>query len=219
VAARKPPFAYTAQQWALIRAELPKKRAPASNPQWATVPLRLPAIVYSPSPGGRPRGKRWARRALESAARTFLDLETAASERRRQRPNRQEILRTVNHLIALLMKAPDAAFKANAHAEFATQAEAWAAAETWAAAIGARGRGASVDTYRDWLFERLLFIWEECGGATHVSVDRGGGGPLVRFLRAACDPVLECSGRRRKTLTEHQARGAVRKLLQERRPK
>jgi hypothetical protein len=206
VAARNSPFAYTAQQWAAILAELPK-RAPASNPQWATFPVRLPAIVYSPSPGGQPRGEQWARWALEWAARTFLDFETAASERQRQRSTRKDILQAA----ARLRTTPDAASRASAIAEFIAQSEAWATAGH------ARGRGRPVDANRDWWFERLLFIWEQCGGDTHVSVNDERGGPLVRFFRTACDPVFEeCSGRQR--LTVHQARGAVRKLLQERRP-
>ena len=166
---------------------------------------------------------------LEQAAREFIVKETAAGELQRQRPNPEKIARAVKHLIARLRKASDAASKADAHAEFAAQAEAWAEAETRAAAAAAASRhrrstartsssaGRKPEANRDWLFERLLFIWEECGGETRSS-PHSGGGPLVRFLRAACDPVFRASSRRRDPLTEGQAHQAVQKLLRERGP-
>jgi hypothetical protein len=78
-------------------------------------------------------------------------------------------------------------------------------------------RGAPIKRYRDWLFEKVLFVWEELGGATRTSV-HGDGGPLTRFFKAACNPVfMGCSGH--PPLTKHAVRGAVRKLLQERKPR
>jgi hypothetical protein len=218
------PSEYTAEEWAAIcdvlrRAALPM-RSPSSN-QWASIPLRMPVIaVRSASSEGQPRTEEWARLMLERAAREFLDKETAAGELQRQRPNPKEILRTANHLLARLMKAPlDAESKASAHAEFAAQAEAWAEAETWAAAASRRPPrqpGRKTDANRDWLFEALLFVWEECGGETHVSENDERGGPLIQFLQAACDPVFKASSGRPPRLTVGQAREAVRKLLKER---
>jgi len=92
-----------------------------------------------------------------------------------------------------------------------------AAAQT--RATPSRG-GRRADVNRDWLFEQLLFIWEQCGGATRTSTHGGRdarrGGPLVRFLMAACDPLFQAC---KREAPKHDAmRGAVRKLLKERKP-
>jgi hypothetical protein len=80
-----------------------------------------------------------------------------------------------------------------------------------------------------------LFIWEQCGGATRTSTHGGRdarrGGPLVRFLMAACDPLFQACKREacKREACKHEAckreapkhdamRGAVRKLLKERKP-
>ena len=80
--------------------------------------------------------------------------------------------------------------------------------------------GRRADVNRDWLFEQLLFIWEQCGGATRTSTHGGRdarrGGPLVRFLMAACNPLFQAC---KREAPKHDAmRGAVRKLLKERKP-
>src|SRR5215471_7283136 len=80
------------------------------------------------------------------------------------------------------------------------------------------GRRANVN--RDWLFEQLLFIREQCSGATRTNMhggrDAGRGGPLVRFLMAACDQLFQAC---KREAAKHDAmRGAVRKLLKERKP-
>ena len=80
--------------------------------------------------------------------------------------------------------------------------------------------GRRADVNRDWLFEQLLFIWEQCGGATRTSTHGGRdarrGGPLVRFLMAACGPLFQAC---KREAPKHDAmRGAVRKLLKERKP-
>jgi hypothetical protein len=76
------------------------------------------------------------------------------------------------------------------------------------------------DPVRDWYVERLCWLWEQCGGATHTSVkgkgDEARGGLLVQFLQIASDPVFRHCGL--KLLTPPAAREIVRKLLAERKP-
>jgi hypothetical protein len=76
----------------------------------------------------------------------------------------------------------------------------------------------AVTIRRDWYFENLLSVWEECGGETHSSVkgtgDEARAGPLVQFLQFASEPVFRhCD---LKLLTPGAAREIVRKLLAER---
>jgi hypothetical protein len=165
---------------------------------------RIPAIIYSPSPEGQPRGEAWARGLLELLARKVLEVETAARKRQR----RQKILRAARPLITALTEAPDVTAEAvNVIAEFTTMAETWASP---------RAGGRPVENSRDWLFEKVLFVWEECDGTIRIS-GHSGGGPLGSFLRVVCNPVLKACGR--KLLTEGATRAAVRKLSAKRRPK
>jgi hypothetical protein len=78
--------------------------------------------------------------------------------------------------------------------------------------------GRRADDKQSWLVQELMFIWEQFGGATRTST-RGcrnarRGGPLVRLLVAACDPLFQACNR--KAPTHDAMRGAVRKLLKER---
>jgi len=208
------PFTYSATQWAAIRRELPSVPATASRQLWSTVGARrIPLIVG----GGevRPRDPKWARTMLERTARQFLAFE-AASRRRHdaaaaERRACKEASRALSRPAALLAGIPDMAAEAGIIAKVA------AAAQT--RATPSRG-GRRADVNRDWLFEQLLFIWEQCGGATRTSTHGGRdarrGGPLVRFLMAACDPLFQAC---KREAPKHDAmRGAVRKLLKERKP-
>ena len=38
---------------------------------------------------------------------------------------------------------------------------------------------------QDWYVEKLLFVWESCGGATRTS------GPIIHFIQCACGPVWQ----------------------------
>ena len=211
------PFTYSTTQWAAIRRELPSLPARSSAQLWSTIGARrIPAIVG----GGevRPRDPKWARTMLERTAPEFLAFEvascrrhdahdTAATERRACK----EASRALRRPAALLAGIPDMAAAAGIIAKIA------AAAQT--RATPSRG-GRREDINRDWLVEQLLFIWEQCGGATHTSTyggrDARRGGPLVRFLMAACDPLFQACERE---APKHDAmRGAVRKLLKERKP-
>ena len=82
----------------------------------------------------------------------------------------------------------------------------------------ARGRrGRRLDHPRLWLFQNLLFIWEQCGGETHASTfglpGDTKGGPLVRYLTAITRTLPPASGAK---LSPEAIRKIVRKLLQER---
>ena len=217
------PFTYSATQWAAIRRELPSVPATASRQLWSTVGARrIPLIVG----GGevRPRDPKWARTMLERTARQFLAFE-AASRRRHdaaaaERRACKEASRALKRPAALLAGIPDMAAAADIIAKVAAAAQM--------RATPSRG-GRRADVNRDWLFEQLLFIWEQCGGATRTSTHGGcnarRGGPLVRFLMAACDPLFQACKREApkhdamRGAPKHDAmRGAVRKLLKERKP-
>src|SRR5215813_6855888 len=187
------PFTYSATQWAAIRRGLPSPPATSSERVWSTVGARrIPAIVG----GGevRPRDPKWARTMLERTARQFLAFE--AGSRRRydaaaaERRACKEASRALRRAAALLAGIPDMAAAASLIAKVA------AAAQT--RATPSRG-GRRADVNRDWLFEQLLFIWEQCGGATCMSTHGGRdarrGGPLVRFLMAACAPLFQACKR------------------------
>jgi len=215
------PFTYSATQWAAIRRGLPSLPATSSGQLWSTIGARrIPAIVG----GGevRPRDPKWARTMLERTAREFLAFEVAscrrhdaaAAERRACKEACRackEASRALRRPAALLAGIPDMAAAAGIIAIVD------AAAQT--RATPSRG-GRRADVNRDWLFEQLLFIWEQCGGATRTSTHSGRdarrGGPLVRFLMAACDPLFQAC---KREAPKHDAmRGAVRKLLKERKP-
>jgi len=208
------PFTYSATQLAAIRRELPSLPAISSGQLWSTVGARrIPLIVGGGE--GRPRDPKWARTMLERTARQFLAFE-AASRRRydaaaAERRACKEASRALRRPAALLAGIPDMAAAAGIIAIVD------AAAQT--RATPSRG-GRRADVNRDWLFEQLLFIWEQCGGATRTSTHGGRdarrGGPLVRFLMAACDPLFQAC---KREAPKHDAmRGAVRKLLKERKP-
>ena len=177
------PFTYSTTQWAAIRRELPSRPATSSGQLWSTIGARrIPLIVG----GGevRPRDPEWARTMLEGTARQFLAFE-AASRRRHdaaaaERRACKEASRALKRLAALLAGIPDMAASAGIIAQVAAAAQM--------RATPSRG-GRREDINRDWLVEQLLFIWEQCGGATRTSTHGGRdarpGGPLVRFLTPA----------------------------------
>src|SRR5215472_2799603 len=181
------PFTYSTRQWATIRRELPSLPATPWAQLWSTIGARrIPLIVGSGEV--RPRDPNWVRTMLERTARQFLAFEVAscrrhdaaAAERRALAAERRackEASRALRRAAALLAGIPDMAAAAGIIAQVA------AAAQT--RATPSRG-GRRADVNRDWLFEQLLFIWEQCGGATRTSTHGGRdarrGGPLVRFL-------------------------------------
>jgi len=168
----------------------------------------------------RPRDPKWARTMLERTAREFLAFEVASCRRHdaaaAERRACKEASRALRRPAALLAGIPDMAAAAGIIAKVAAAAQM--------RATPSRG-GRRADVNRDWLFEQLLFIWEQCGGATRTSTHGGRdarcGGPLVRFLMAACDPLFQACKRQacKREAPKHDAmRGAVRKLLKERKP-
>ena len=208
------PFTYSTRQWAAIRRELPSLPATPRAQLWSTIGARrIPLIVGSGEV--RPRDPNWVRTMLERTAREFLAFEVASCRRHdaaaAERRACKEASRVLRRPAALLAGIPDMAAAAGIIAKVA------AAAQT--RATPSRG-GRRADVNRDWLFEQLLFIWEQCGGATRTSTHGGRdarrGGPLVRFLMAACDPLFQAC---KREAPKHDAmRGAVRKLLKERKP-
>jgi len=208
------PFTYSATQWAAIRKELPSLPTTSRRQLWSTIGAsRIPAIIG----GGevRPRDPKWARTMLERQAPVFLAFEAASCRRRdaaaAERRACKEASRALRRSAALLEGIPDMAAAAGIIAEIAATAQTRATPSR---------SGRRADVNRDWLFEQLLFIWEECGGATRTSTHGGRdarrGGPLVRFLMAACDPLFQAC--KRKAPNYDAMRGAVRKLLKERKP-
>src|SRR5262252_916010 len=208
------PFTYSATQWVAIRMELPSLPATSSGQLWSTVGARrIPLIVG----GGevRPRDPKWARTMLERTAREFLAFEAASCRRHdaaaAERRACKEASRALRRSAGLLEGIPDMAAEAGIIAKVA------AAAQT--RATPSRG-GRRPDVNRDWLFEQLLLIREQCGGATRTSTHGGRdarrGGPLVRFLMAACGPLFKAC--KREAPKPDAMRGAVRKLLKERKP-
>ena len=68
---------------------------------------------------------------------------------------------------------------------------------------------------RNILVSNLIWVWEAIGGnvGTSTSADgRRAGGPLIRFIIAAANPVLE------QKLTPHAARALVRKYKEDHKP-
>jgi hypothetical protein len=195
---------FTSAQWAALRRELPAI-VKTSKARWDTIPLRLPATIGSRE--GRPRGEKWARSQLEWIARQFEDFQPASRERAHRPPRYRKSLRAAERLSAALHEEiPDMAPEANA-----------IAAKVKARAATARAWQSDKENLA-WLFERLLFVWTECGGAETVSTGgERGAGPLIRFLMAASNLVFRrCD---RPPPTRDQARWAVRSLLAARRPR
>jgi hypothetical protein len=175
---------FTSAQWTAVRRELPAT-AKTSKARWDAIPLRLPATIGSPE--GRPRGEKWARSQLEWIARQFEDFAAASRKRPHSPPRYRKSLRAAERLCAALLKEiPDIAPEVDA-----------IAAKVKARSAAARAWHPDKENLA-WLFERLLFVWTACGGAETVSTGgEPGGGPLIRFLLAVCNPLLRRCSRHR----------------------
>src|SRR5262249_22922532 len=143
----------------------------------------------------------------------FLAFEVASCRRRdaaaAERRWCKEASRALRRPAALLARIPDMAAAAGIIAQVA------AAAQTRATPSPG---GRRVDGNPGWLFGQPVLIRKQCGGATRTSTHGGRdarrGGPLVRFLMAACDPLFQAC---KREAPKHDAmRGAVRKLLKAR---
>jgi hypothetical protein len=193
-------FRYTAGDRAKIRKLLPL--APPRTQTWSSLPLRLPTIV--PSNAGQVQTAGSALTMLEQYANMFFGFE-----------NLFRIgLYTYRDIEAHLNQARVLAVKTAMHqraeqlAEMAREAKAYFDARY-------QRRSQRTDWVQDWYLEKLLSVWERCGGDMHMSV-RARGSPLLQFLLLASEPVYQLCDR--KLLTRNAARETVRKLLTERRP-
>jgi hypothetical protein len=208
------PFRYTAGYRAKIRDLLPL--TPPRTQVWSSPPLRLPTII--PSSTVQVQTVTWALTTLERLANMFLDFE---NEFRVGFYTYRDIEAALNRARVLACKTSAMRQRADSLAEMAREAKA---------RFDARKRQSfrRTDWVRDWYFEKLLFVWEQCGGATRASAKCGHGGPLVRYLQLTSGPVFarcrtsdesstQSETRHRKALTADAAVGAVRKLLTERR--
>src|SRR5262249_60248141 len=96
---------------------------------------------------------------LERTAREFLAFEAASCRRHdaaaAERRACKEASRARRRAAALLARIPDMAAAAGIIAKVAVAAQM--------RTTPSRG-GRRADVNRDWLFEQLLFIWEQCGG-------------------------------------------------------
>jgi hypothetical protein len=198
------PFCYTARYRAKIRELLPL--TPPRTRTWSSPPLRLPAIL--PSSTVQVQTVEWALTTLERLANMFLDYE---SEFRVGLYTYRDIEAALNRARGLVSKT-SASARMRRHdallAEMAREAKAHFDARY-------RQRFRRTNWARDWYFEKLLFVWEQCGGATLASAKDGHGGPLVHFLQLASGPVFaRCD---RQALTADAGRGIVRKLLHDKR--
>lgn len=198
------PFHYTAGQRTAIRALLPFSPPPSAS-IWDTFPYRLPAFIASGD--GQTRDENWAFTMLENVGGTVFDLDNEFHRTARGRVAYEDVIRATPSYQVRLIAAGMVA-ENQLVSEIAARAEALSREQH-------PKRPTRADPVRDWYLEKLLYVWEQCGGETHASANDASGGPLVRFLRLASSPIFAKSSR--KPLTAYAARGAVRKLLGERR--
>jgi hypothetical protein len=143
---------------------------------------------------------------LERLANMFLDFQ---NEFKLDLHTYRDIEAALNHARVLASQTSAMRPRVDLLAEMAREAKAYSDARY-------RRRYRRTNWARDWYVEKLLFVWESCGGATRKSAKDGRGGPMVRFIQCASDPVFRAGDH--KPLSAGAAREIVRKLLAERRP-
>lgn len=202
------PFLYTARE--LGRAiKLLRFTARPSPTIWDRFPYRMGPFAFITSDNAPPPDKEWAQRVLVDLAITFVQL--------RQKPRRP---RRAAYSVAdrALRRLRDTFKAAGASAQSIDQIVEQAKAAL--AQAMQRPPPRRDDPVRDWYLEKLLFVWEASGGATHTTVkgkgDEARGGQLVQFLQLASEPVFRYCDE--KLLSPYAAREIVRKLLTERKP-
>jgi hypothetical protein len=218
------PFRYTANERIRIRELLPL--TPPCTQTWSSPPLRLPTVV----PSGRVQVQtvEWALTTLEQLADMFLVYERDFRLPLYTYRDLEEALNRAHTLASqTLLGADKRRDDVDKLAKMAREAKAYFDARY-------RQRYRRTNWARDWYVEKLLFVWESCGGATHTS------GPTIDFILCASSPVfaprnekknlrpvLAPSNEKKETnlqASEHKpftapaAREIVRKLLKERRP-
>jgi hypothetical protein len=183
----KPAFKFAAAEWAAIRDQL--------------APIAGNALT---------RHERSARSRLEDAAAAFLTLENIAARRRHQRGQKwtfDDAALTTSRLVVMLKAMPILGGEEliGPLADLATKANIFAAMS--------RHSNSGRFKRRDFYLAIALTVWEQSGGEPRTS-GSGDGGPLIRYLLAAANPVLRDCGH--GPLTVGAARGAVRKILAQR---
>jgi hypothetical protein len=180
-----------------------QENKPFAAPDWAVIRDRLPPTATS-------RQEQAARSRLEEAAGALLTLENIAERWRHQRGQKwtfDDAALTTSRLVAMLKAMPilEGEELIGPLADLAAKANRFAAMS--------RHSSSSRFRRRDWYLAIALTVWEQNGGEPRTS-GSGDGGPLIRYLLAACNPVFRDCGQ--DLLTVGAARGAVRKILAQR---